>query len=135
MKEPLRLQAFKYADSPIEWELAPVDSEVTSLGQLLQRFYTLFDRHDVVTFNPLAWHRNPIQANGEPLYSGDNILVLYRRGYHVRIEKEGMFGPHPAFLYYRCQEVEDTLWLATLQISGMYYDDDLLRGEITAAIH
>lgn len=134
MKEPLKLQGFRFADSPVAWELAPVDHEMISLGQLLTRFYRLFDL-DLETYYPLAWVRDPIQKNGEPAYVDPVIQSWYRRGFYVVIEKNRLFGPHGAFLYYKCEQLDnEAVWVATLQIKAMFYDDKTMQEELLCGI-
>lgn len=135
MKEALPVQGFRFHDAPITWELAPVEHERITLGRLLKRFYDSFDPKDIVSYRPPAFVRNPIQKNGEPAYDRDVIVIPYYRGFRVVLEKEGMFGPHPAYLYYYCEQVQgEVVWIATMQIEGMYYDDKVLLDEVTCAI-
>lgn len=134
MKETLPLQGFRFHDAPIKWELAPVDYQMISLGNLLKRFYGTFDK-DIESYRPLAFVRNPTQRNGEPAYVNDVIVVPYRRNFRIVIEKEGIFGPHATYLYYSSEQLAgEVAWVATLQITGMYYDDQVILDELTCAI-
>lgn len=127
------LEGFQYENAPWVWSLAPVEHEVTSMGQLVDRFYENFS----YSAKPLAWARNPVHpSEGTLYYSGDVIVIPYSSNYYVVIEKahREIFGPHRTKLLYKARQVNETYWVATLQLEAMFYSDERMLIVLTQAI-
>lgn len=133
MKQPIELQGFKFADSPIHWELVPVDAPVRSLANRLARFTDNWKEDSI----PKVWARNPENKDGQKLFFGEVILVMFSDGFHIVIDKaSNMFGPHAARLMYRSDHVEgEVAWVAICQLSAMWHSDDKMLAALQESIN
>ena len=129
---------FRWPNAPTQWVLAPTDEAQISLGHLLEKFYELFDFDDDITFKPLVMVRDPLDKEGKPYFGSlaQILLVMYRRGYYVLIEKDfsNIFGPHAARLHRRSERGE-IVWIAVLQVENIsFYSDEKILAAVTTAI-
>ena len=134
---PMKLQGFRFYDAPCQWVIEKKLERVTSIGKLLEKFYDLFTPEDDVSFNPLAVAIDP-EKNGDRIFGklGSYVLVIYRRDFYVVIEKNfsNLYGPHAAQLMYKSDQTGEPIWIAILQIEGLFYSQDKLVAYLTDAI-
>lgn len=118
---------FRYQDSHIRWELQPVELEVTNCIRLLRKFR----REWRWWIKPIAWIRN------ETVGGADVILVLYSKGFSIRIDRYGneIFGPHPCTLFYKSwQDKTEVVWVAICQIEAMWHSDERMLKALNHSI-
>lgn len=124
MKEhAIPVDFFKHADSHVTWELQQ-NYDYTSPRILLPKF-----RKEWRWFlTPIAWARNP-EKNGIPMFPLDQevIVAVYPKNFFIKIDRNDMFGPHPARLMYRSHQIKTEIaWIAICQIEGMWHSDERL---------
>jgi hypothetical protein len=128
------VEGFLFENAAWRWELAKVDMEVCSMGQLVERFKENYS----YSAKPLAWVRDPINpTEGKPWYGDENVIIVAFPGrFFVKIEKahREMFGPHRTKLFYKAYQVEESYWLATLQLEAMFYSDERMLIALTQGI-
>ncbi len=128
------VQGFRFPNSPIRWVLEYAINKAVTMEQLLQRFYDLFSEEDEHPFAPLAFVRDP-EEEGRRIYGYENVIVApFRREYYCVITKQlgDIYGPHPCRLYMR--NGSETLWIAILQISEMFYSDERMLNLLKQSI-
>lgn len=126
----VKVQGFLHEDSPFVWFFEK-NYRTCRLSYLLERFYDQFDYKDIESFTWLSWIRDP-KIQDKPLYSEEKILVIFRRNFYITIERHFRYvsGPHITQLFYRCEQIQDTVWVATLQSSGMFFKDSALQDDL-----
>jgi hypothetical protein len=128
------VEGFLFEDSAWRWELARRDMEVSSMGQLVDRFNENYS----YSAKPLAWSRNPVNpTEGTPWYGDEQVIIVPFPGrYFVKIEKafNNLNGPHRTKLFYKAYQVPETYWLATLQLEAMFYSDERMLIALTQGI-
>lgn len=126
MKEPVDLQGFKFRNATMVWQFTPKDSPVTTLQQLLKKFYAEWRWHN----KPLGWARNP-EKEGIPIFANAQVIVApCRCGFYFVLERQfnELFGPHTMTLYYRSQYVDnEVVWVAVAQINAMWHSDERVQ--------
>lgn len=137
----MMIQPFNSGDehtAPAYWVLETQYRQL-SLAQMLQRFYDDFDPTEPLTYDPLGVVYNPEDANGKRFYSFDNeqvVVFAYRRGFYIVVEKHWRYmeGPHSTKLFYKCHQIKDTIWIATLQLNGMFYNEEAMLSAVILAV-
>jgi hypothetical protein len=125
------VQPFNGENCPHSWVLEK-ELKVATLQELLGKFYEELD----YGFYPLAWAYNP-EKEGKPMYPDQHVVVVpFRLGFRVIIDRHGRFigGPHAAMLYYKCYQIEDVVWVATLQLEAMFFNDQAMKDALSTAI-
>lgn len=124
-----------HRDSPFRWVLER-EPDVTTLGKLLTKFYDFNENDESCPFKPLGWARDP-EHEGKPVY-GHNVHVIlapYRKNFRIVIEKhfQSVTGPHFAKLLFQT-EFQELLWVAGVQLDGLFWSDDTMRTVLVAAL-
>jgi hypothetical protein len=101
-----------------------------TLGELLNKFYDA--NHEL---NPIAWEQ--VEDHASSITEKDWYAIMYR-GWHIRIIKGyATEGPHQTQLWFKTPGMTcppRSIWIATLQLMGFFFNSDEIKANLLAAI-
>lgn len=99
--------------------------DLTTMGKLLEEFY----RHNIlpIDYNLLvAFQLDPegLVPSGSPTYLNTYYAVMYRRFFAtITLNPRDVHTYHRMQLWYRCEQVRASIWVASAQSNECYFFD------------